>query len=79
MAKPDLSEFISETAHAGPRCMFTRILPKLADEQRGALEAAFVAEDITAAAITRVLARWGHRMDAQTVNRHRKGECRCGR
>jgi hypothetical protein len=73
----DLGEFEQAGHRPGPKC-FIAILP-FTDEQRSKVDGALARRDITAAAIARVLNDWGYILSRQSVERHRRGECRCGK
>lgn len=66
-------------ARKGPECGFVEVYRTLhkpdADELRDALSR----PAITSATISRVLSKHGLKVQAQTVNRHRRGECSCER
>lgn len=66
--------------HAKPKrlaCSIAVVLGSLADDEAAALTAALADEDITHAAISKVLRDNGHDIAAVTVSRHRRRECRC--
>lgn len=64
----------------GPLCTVGKLLDDLADADRGALQAALDDPSMTSARIFRALRKSfpGLRVPQQeTLQRHRKGECRC--
>ncbi len=75
----DLSEFEAQMRRNGPMCSIATIREQLTADQKRNLDAAFGSEAIYASVIARVLGNWGHRVKADTVNRHRRGECACSR
>ena len=76
----DLSDFVP--TRRGPPC---RLSPSaleasgLSDEQRSKLSAAMESWLIQGTRIAAVVTEWGYRVPAETVNRHRRGVCQCGR
>lgn len=65
------------TGHGG--CTVTKALDSLDPEVRAEFEAA-LASDAEGAAIARVLSKHsGKRISPQTLNRHRRDGCACGR
>lgn len=76
MSDVDLSEF-QTTNRNGPACAVTRTLAALDDEQADKVRAALEAPNITAVRIAEVVSGWGHRLGDSSVNRHRRGLCRC--
>lgn len=70
----DLSEF------EGPgvvRCPLA--LAELPDEQASKLAAAMASPRIKGTRIAAVLNGWGHKVSADSIQRHRRGACACGR
>ena len=73
----DLSEFAAHKRAKGPRCTLQK--PGLKAPEMEKLEAALVAPSITSVAIARWLEDHGVELTAYVVQRHRRGDCRCGR
>lgn len=69
----------SSTAQKGPRCTVALVLGQLAPDDAADLEVALESPEVTAKAIARVLAEDGHNIGAQSVSRHRRRDCACGR
>lgn len=75
-----LSDIEAETLAPGYQCGIARILEALDVTERNELEHAINrADKYTNAAIARALAKRGHKAEAFTVSRHRRGDCRCGK
>jgi hypothetical protein len=73
-----------EAEHAasrkGPLCGMAVVYSKLDDDDRAALDSYLAdREGVTTAAISRALTSEGHRVGKNTVERHRRGECSCGK
>ena len=62
-------------AKRGPQCTVCRYYLTLTGEEQQALDAAF-ASNLMSTSITRALNNAGNHFGTNTVNRHRKGECR---
>lgn len=63
----------------GGRCTIGVALADMPDKQRTEWEAVFSDAGLDGTAIARVLTKHtGRRIQGQTVNRHRRGECACG-
>lgn len=78
MAKVDLSEFEAEQRVSNrAQCRLGALLAALPEDQRAKLEAALSDGVLRHTSIARVLARWGHRIAADSVARHRRGQCAC--
>lgn len=73
----DLSEFAALKRDKGPRCTLEKPGLKPADAEK--LKAALAAPSITSVAIARWLENHGMDLTAYVVQRHRRGDCRCGR
>ena len=73
----DLSEFSALARAKGPRCTLERPALKPADLEK--LKAALAAPSITSVAIARWLEDHGIELTSYVVQRHRRGDCRCGR
>ena len=59
----------------GPRCIACILIDRLSDDDTAALDAAFADLSITSTAIVRALASEGHKIGAETIRRHRAGNC----
>lgn len=71
-----LSDALIEATKArGPRCSMCVIAEGLTEADRASLDAALVDLSVTSAAITRALVSEGHKVSAESVRRHRSGEC----
>ena len=73
----DLSEFAAHTRAKGPRCTLEK--PGLKPAEAEKLKAALAAPSITSVAIARWLEGHGIELTSYVVQRHRRGDCRCGR
>jgi len=73
----DLSEFAAHTRAKGPRCTLEK--PGLKPAEAEKLKAALAATSITSVAIARWLEGHGIELTSYVVQRHRRGDCRCGR
>lgn len=69
--------FVSKTRR-GPRCSFGLIVDTLTPDDLAVLAAAMADPMVTASRIADVLNDEGHDVSSFTVNRHRRGGCRCG-
>jgi hypothetical protein len=77
-ARPSLDEFEAEnTGSRGTPCTIATVIETLDVEHAQRLQSALDAKHIQHAAIARVLTKWGHRVTAATVGRHRRQLCRC--
>lgn len=65
------------TTRKGPQCTVGRLLTILSPIERDRLQEALDNPEWTASGLTRVLVKHGTPMAPQTVQRHRRGECRC--
>jgi hypothetical protein len=74
-----LDAFAATETIKGPSCGITKILAKLADDDRALVQSWLAAtkDEVGHAHIARTLTAVGHRVDAATVGRHRRGECLC--
>ena len=72
----DLSEFEELSARKGPQCVTCQAIASLPDDERAKAQAAMAAPHITAAAISRWLKQHGHQIAQNSVQRHRRGECK---
>lgn len=61
----------------GPDCSMGTILRTLPEQESQAVQAALDNPDWTAAALARLLTQEGHRVQDNTVRRHRRGDCLC--
>jgi hypothetical protein len=64
----------------GPKCSVGKLLKKLPPEDAAALEAVIAridGDEVTAAAVSRVLAANGHKVSDYMLGHHRKGYCSC--
>ena len=66
-----------ERSRKGPLCTLAVITSGLDDTDRKALDDA-LASNAANTLIVRALASIGYRVSAQTLSRHRRGECSCG-
>lgn len=74
----DLSEFVNK--RPGPPCRVGEALRKLPEEQREKMVAALGEKKITTATVRRVFEGWtGTRFNPSSFQRHRDGDCACGR
>jgi hypothetical protein len=73
----DMSEFeAANTGHTGATCRIS--LLDLPPERQAQLDHVIWERlDISSKAIAKVLADWGSPLSAQTVARHRRGDCLC--
>jgi len=72
-----LAERLSSPRAAKRPCAVGRLLPRLSDRDRAALEAALAGDSLTTSDILRDLRAEGHELGHTTVLRHRKEECCC--
>jgi hypothetical protein len=70
-------EMKSESVMKGPPCSISLILEEMTDADRS--DFALACEDwtIPGTVIAKVLQRKGFSVKAESLRRHRKGECRC--
>jgi hypothetical protein len=61
----------------GPRCAVALLLADLGDEDRPQVEAALGNSRVTTSAIVAALGRMGREIGDSSVQRHRRGGCRC--
>lgn len=74
----DLSEFTRKPP--GTRCSIPRLLESMTPEHREKIEAAMVTKNIATSTIFEKINLWSaESIGRSTVERHRKGECLCGR
>lgn len=62
----------------GPPCTMGVILSELDKDDRSALVEALIDRTVEHTTIYRVLTGNGFKVSINTVQRHRRGECRCG-
>lgn len=62
----------------GPRCSIAAILAKLDGKDQAALLTALGDPEVQGSWLARVLTDQGHRVNGNTVNRHRRRDCSCG-
>ena len=62
----------------GPRCTVGAILDKLDDDDRAALTAALDDDEVQGSGLARLLSSRGHKVNGNTIQRHRRGDCSCG-
>lgn len=62
----------------GPNCSVAELLGRLPKDLVGDLNEA-LASAVPATAISRALVKLGHDMSASPLQRHRRGDCSCGR
>ena len=74
-----LDDIEAETTGTGPRCTVALLLRGLTDDDRADLETALANPAIPASAIHRALHKRGHSIGDTTLQRHRRGTCRCPR
>lgn len=74
---PSLADHLA-AAHTnrGSRCTMAKLLESLTDPDRDALVKAMGSE-MPGQAIARALRAAGHEISGTTVQRHRRGDCRC--
>lgn len=79
--KTEVSKFAQalsvETAQPGPQCKTGTLLKRLPKDEAADLTAALADLNIAGSMISRALAKVGNPINAQSVVRHRKGECNC--
>lgn len=75
----DALTYEASATRRGTPCTMGVYLDGLDKTDRAALDGALTNDDVTAAAIARAITSTGTRMAAQTVGRHRAGECACPR
>lgn len=63
----------------GARCMVLVVRRRLDAEDAAALDEALVSPTTSGAAIVRALTQSGHTITENSVQRHRRGDCSCGR
>ena len=75
-----MDDFLADLAAdvpPGPKCGTAKVLAALDDDLRVQVQTALDDERYTSRGIARQLTKRGHQITDFTVNRHRKGECRC--
>lgn len=63
----------------GPACSIETVLAELPDSERAELEKALASARYLGSDIAKVLRGRGFHVANLTVNRHRRGDCRCAR
>ena len=76
MALADVLKTANLTGRTGPRCSVCLTLEGLDKTDRAALEGVLADATVQHEALSRVLRAEGINLAAQTLSRHRKGECR---
>ena len=76
MALADVLKTADLTGRTGPRCSVCLTLEGLDKTDRAALEGALAETKVQHKALSDVLRGEGINLAAQTLSRHRKGECR---
>ena len=74
-----LDEFRNEPTRTGTLCRVHQIREQLGTQDLCDLDDAMKDLTITAAAIERVLGRKGFKLSANSITRHRRRECACGK
>lgn len=74
-----LDDIQSAGRNTGTICGVHRVLTALDKADRADLTTALDDTALTGAQIARALTARGHKIQGDTVMRHRKGECSCGR
>ena len=74
-----LDDFRNEPTRTGTICRVQQIRELIAADDLPDLDGALQDRTITAAAIERVLSRKGLKLSANSVTRHRRQECNCGK
>ena len=69
---------IPEAQHRHRKCGVGVLLDTLNTDDSTALAEALANPDLTGSSIAHVLKNGGHRISANTLNRHRRGDCTCG-
>ena len=74
----DLSEFVNR--RPGPPCRVGEAFKKLPEDQQAKLSVALGTKKITTATIRRVFEGWTEmKINPSSFQRHRDGDCACGR
>jgi hypothetical protein len=73
----DLLEEIQSQVRPGPRCHVGRVFDHLTEADRKTLEEALSSERYSARAISGALRLRGLTVSRSSIERHRRGECRC--
>lgn len=63
----------------GPTCSAGLLLEALPADERADVEAALLDPGIPYTVLSRALGKAGHKVGAETLRRHRKGDCSCGK
>lgn len=70
---------VAENRATGPRCTVAIALATLPRDVVADLRAAMADAAVTSSGISRALAKLGHSLSPYTLQRHRRGECGCGK
>ncbi|MCX7621198.1 MAG: hypothetical protein N2037_10195 [Acidimicrobiales bacterium] len=75
-----ITEVLGDSKPGRMRCSIPEILESLPDYARDAYEHLITSKSATSTAITRSLnTRFNANLSPKTLQRHRRGECTCGR
>ena len=72
-----LDEMRAEATLKGPACSVRLLLDGMAPDERADLLSAFADPSILTSVIARVLHKRGYTIGQETLQRHRRGSCRC--
>ena len=72
-----LDEMRAEAVQKGPACSVRLLLDGLAPDDRADLQSAFADATIPTTIIAKVLHKRGHIIGPESLQRHRRGSCRC--
>lgn len=61
----------------GPTCSVGQLLDALPDDERDAVASALADPAHPYTVLSRALGKAGHKIGAETIRRHRKGDCAC--
>ena len=79
MKLSDLADEHPAAPVKGPPCTMGQIAERLDADDLAVLDGWMGNRSVTGSWIARQLVRAGHQVAPQTVQRHRRGECKCGR
>ena len=74
-----LSEIEAAATNRGTICSVYRVREALSKADQADLDTALADNGIAGSQIARALSARGHKVKGDTVQRHRKGDCACGR
>jgi hypothetical protein len=74
-----LAEAAAVTSRPGPRCSVAKVREALSVVDAAELNVLLADPNTNLSAVARVLTKRGHRMIGQTLARHARGDCLCGR